>query len=251
MALNFLAISIGNTRTQLGTFAQGKLARSEAVVNREIDTALVPALQRGIEPLEGETQTLVLMSSVDQHMSPRVVTLVEQTLGVKPLRVERDMHVPIGRQLDPESIVGEDRLLNAAAAYNTVKQACVIVDAGTAVTVDLVDGEAIAPGARMMLHALHQGADQLPEVEMRRPVEPIGHNTTEAMRSAVFYGIRGMVRELAEKYAESIGMFPLIIATGGDATMLFEGDELIERIVPDLTLMGMAVTLQSHMDSES
>ena len=59
------------------------------------------------------------------------------------------------------------------------------------------------------------------------------------MRSGVFYGIRGMVRELTEKYAETAGSYPLVIATGGDAELLFEGYELtIDRIAPDLTLAG-------------
>jgi type III pantothenate kinase len=170
--------------------------------------------------------------------------------------VERDIAVPIGRQLDPESMVGDDRLLNAAAAYNTAKQACVVVDAGTAVTIDFVDGAgtfhggAIVPGAKMMLDALHERTEQLPEVAMQRPVEAIGHSTAEAMRCGAFHGIRGMVRELVERYAEAAGGYPLVIATGGDAKLLFEDDELIERIVPDLTLMGMAVTLESHQKSE-
>ena len=74
-------------------------------------------------------------------------------------------------QLDPETITGVDRLLNAAAAYATLKQACVVVDAGTAVTVDFVDGHgtfhggAIAPGARLQIDALHRGTDALPDVQ--------------------------------------------------------------------------------------
>ena len=65
------------------------------------------------------------------------------------------------------------------------------------------------------------------------------------MRSAVFHGLRGMARELTEKYAEVAGSYPAVVATGGDAEMLFGDYELVERVVPDLTLLGMALTLQA------
>jgi type III pantothenate kinase len=153
--------------------------------------------------------------------------------------------------------VGEDRLLNAAAAYGELKQACIVVDAGTALTVDFIDGAgtfhggAIAPGARLMLDALHGQTAQLPEVELKPPAEPIGHSTVEAMRTAAFHGLRGMVRELVEKFAETVGQYPLVIATGGDAELLFKDYELIERIVPDLTLRGLAVTVAAHTQKPS
>src|SRR5699024_6071301 len=132
-------------------------------------------------------------------------------LNIPVQRIEHDINIPIGRQLDPEAIVGEDRLLNAAASYDVLKQACVVIDAGTAITVDFVDGQgtfhggAIAPGAQSMLNTLADKTSQLPEVELKAPREYIGHNTTEAMRGGVFYCLRGMVRELVEHYAHQAG----------------------------------------------
>jgi type III pantothenate kinase len=145
--------------------------------------------------------------------------------------------------------VGEDRLLNAAGAYRVLQQACVVIDAGTAITVDFVDGAgtfhggAIGPGAQMMLASLHQHTALLPEVEFEVPAEPIGHNTRQAMLSAVYYGLRGMVRELVEQYAQVAGAFPMVVATGGNADVLFQGFDLVDRIVPDLALLGIAATL--------
>jgi type III pantothenate kinase len=159
--------------------------------------------------------------------------------------------------LDPEAIVGEDRLLSAAAAYDVLKQACVVVDAGTAVTIDFVDGAgtfhggAILPGAQVMLDSLHERTAQLPEIVFTKPKEPIGHNTEQAMLTAVFYGVRGAVRELVEQYAQVLGSFPIVVATGGDAEMLFGDYELVERIVPDLGLMGIALTYDRAIQGES
>jgi type III pantothenate kinase len=72
-----------------------------------------------------------------------IASAIEDQLGGRGgevYRVGEDLPVPIGQQLEPETITGIDRLLNAAAAFETLKQACIIVDAGTAVTVDFVDG---------------------------------------------------------------------------------------------------------------
>jgi len=255
MNVNLIAISVGNTRTQIGTFVDGTLAERTYVANQDPD-AIGLTVELEYADIKDKPDAVILMASVNPTLSDRLVQIIKDRLGITVKRVERDMVIPIGRHLDPESIVGEDRLLNAAAAYDAVKQACIIVDAGTAVTVDFVDGTgtfhggAIGPGARLMLESLNKGTAQLPEIALQRPEEPIGHNTAEAMRSGVFHGLRGMVRELVEQFAEVAGSYPLVIATGGDAEILFGDYELIERIVPQLTLLGMAVTLQAATSAE-
>jgi type III pantothenate kinase len=101
-----------------------------------------------------------------------------------------------------------------------------------------------------MLDALNQRAAQLPEIEFAKPDECMGHNTVEAMRAGVFYGLRGMVRELVELFAEQVGHFPTVIATGGDGALLFKDYELVDRVVPDLTLMGLNVTYRKAREAQ-
>jgi type III pantothenate kinase len=132
-----------------------------------------------------------------------------------------------------------------------------VVDAGTCVTIDFVDGEgtfhggAIAPGAKMQLQAMHNGTSALPDVMFERPLrEAFGKNTAQAMLQGVFHGIQGMVRQLTEQYASRYGAYPSIIATGGDAEILFEDDELIEQIIPDLQLQGIAISVNHAMTIE-
>ncbi|WP_428389065.1 type III pantothenate kinase [Mucisphaera sp.] len=253
--VNLLAISVGNTRTRVGAYVDGKLVESATFLNERHDRVM-DAISDAIRPLRDHQDAPVLMGSVN----PTFSNPIEEELAKlgRPLhRVERDLPIPIGRQLDPEALVGEDRLLNAAGAFDVLKQALVVVDAGTAVTVDLVDGAgtfhggAILPGAQMMLDALASRAALLPEVEFARPNEIVGHSTTEAMLTGVYHGLRGAVRELIERYADVSGQFPLVVATGGDADLLFREWELVDRIVPDLTLMGLEVTLRTAMERET
>jgi len=252
MKVNLLAINVGNTRTQIGVFVQGKLENHTSVPSGDIQQ-IAPVLKEYYGQLADEVDVFVLLASVNPAGTLAVEQAARDIIDKPIRRVEKDIPIPIGRQLDRETIVGEDRLLNAAAAYSVLKQTCVVVDAGTAITIDLVDGEgtfhggAIGAGAKLMLSSLHQHTAQLPEVSFAKPVEPVGHNTVEAMRTAVFHGLRGMVRELAETFAESIGAYPLVIATGGDAELLFADYELIDRVVPDLGLIGLRVTLEAYL----
>ncbi|MCC5829895.1 MAG: type III pantothenate kinase [Phycisphaeraceae bacterium] len=249
MTFNLLAFSIGNTRTRMGTFVDGKLAGSLAISHADPDE-FAAAVAEAHAPLSGRSDAVAVFGSVQPRITERLRRIVPEHTGLELLRVEEDLPIPIGRKLDREALVGDDRLLNAAAAYHTLKQSCIVVDAGTAMTVDLIDGEgtfhggAILPGAQMMLDALGRQAAQLPDLEIARPDEAVGHNTNEAMLTGVFHALRGAVRELSEQYAEAAGHFPMIIATGGNADLLFSGWELVERIVPDLTLLGVAVTFQ-------
>jgi len=174
-------------------------------------------------------------------------------LGTDIHRVRRDLAIPVGTCVDDESKVGDDRLLAAAAAWDALKQAVVVVDAGTAITLNFIDGEgtfhggAIAPGATLQLKALHKHTALLPRVAFAQPdqKEPFGRNTAEAMLLGVYEGIRGMVRQLVERYAEHYGAFPMVVATGGDAETLFSGDDLVDRIAPDLVLRGIAVAARN------
>ena len=256
MPIDFLAINVGNTHVQVGTFVQQRLNTSTSVPCQAA-SELQRALTEAHQSLPPATSTCAVLGSVNAAVAGHVVDLLDKQLKLPVYQVEKDMPIPIGRHLDPEALVGDDRLLNAAAAYDVLKQSCVVVDAGTAVTVDYVDGAgtfhggAIAPGAQLMLDCLHDRTAHLPKVPLARPQEALGHNTIEAMRSGVYYGVRGLVRELAEHYAEQAGAYPIVVATGGDAELLFHGFDLIERIVPELTLIGLAVTLRTAMEQDT
>lgn len=255
------AISVGNTRTQTGIIAAETIS----------DVMYSPA--GSIEPLvelatawwkDGgkEHNGSVLLASVNPEVSTKIESVLRDQLGTEVYVLERDLPIPIGRDLDPETIVGVDRLLCAAAAWNKTKQACVIVDAGTAVTVDFVDGEgvfhggAILPGATMQLESLASGTNLLDAVEFQVPdEEAFGRSTAAAMQRGVYHGIRGGVWRIIEVFASAYGGYPTVLATGGDATTLFGDDELITAIVPDLAINGIAVAARhasaTDADSES
>lgn len=253
-----VVMSVGNTRTAFGRFSHGRFERTDRLVNTDMEamTALMGQYLREQDDAFAaagvDSPRVAIMASVDDSVAQPLAERARREFGAHLLWVEKDLPIPIGRRLDPESIVGQDRLLNAAAAFDGLKQACVVIDAGTAITVDFVDGEgtfhggAILPGARLQLRSLFEHTELLPEVSFEAP-DPgaFGANTVQAMRHGVFYGIRGAVRHLVERYAEFYEAYPHVVATGGDAHSLFDGDELIEHVINDLTLQGIAVTARA------
>lgn len=253
-ALCIVAVSVGNSRTAVAGFdssvdpAGMALAPASSVrlANDDLD-GIAAAVRDAWEPIADREGAAILVASVNEPVAARLRSRLVGTLDAEILRVGEEVPIPIGTQLDPETITGVDRLLNAAAAFRLFKSACVVVDAGTAVTVDFVDGAgtfqggAIAPGAAMQLNAMHEHTSALPQLSFAAPdAETFGKNTQQAMLHGVYDGIRGLVWRLVEQYATAYGAFPKVIATGGDAAILFAGDELVDRVLPDLTLSGIA-----------
>lgn len=243
--LEILAVSIGNTRTRMGVF-RGRTLESAAAAPSDDPVALA----RMILEMPVASSNPVVIASVRHDLSDRLVEQLGPAVrqrGGDLYLFGRDLAIPIQTALRDDTTVGQDRLLSALGAYSRAQQACIIVDAGTAVTVDFVDGEgvfqggAIAPGLNLMLRALHEGtaALPLPRFEPIGDDQPFGKDTRSAMLLGVQSAVRGMVRHLAERYGEAYGAYPQIVATGGDARVLFENDDLIEAIVPDLTLIGI------------
>ena len=148
--------------------------------------------------------------------------------------------------------MGQDRLLCALGAHALYKQACVVVDAGTAITADFIDGVgvfhggAILPGVKMMLDSMHEHTAALPQVTYKK-IDPSSNNpgkqTDEAMVLGVHAAACGAVRLLTERYAEFFEGYPKVVATGGDMGV-FEDDELVEVFVHDLQLIGLRIACE-------
>lgn len=245
---NIITISIGNSRIHAGLFINGELQSDERFPNDQL-TQSTQQIVQWWQQVASQSRAAILTASVNDSVCKPLSAMIQDQLSVEIYSIGTNLPVPIAEQLDPETITGVDRLLNAAAAYDTLKQACVVIDAGSAITVDFVDGEgtflggAIAPGASVQLRSLHENTTTLPDLQLAIPDDdPFGRSTSQAILHGVFHGIRGMVQRLVEVYAQHYEAFPFIIATGGDAELLFESEELVDRIVPQLTLLGMSIT---------
>ncbi|MCA9071622.1 MAG: type III pantothenate kinase, partial [Planctomycetaceae bacterium] len=157
---------------------------------------------------------------------------------------------------------GIDRLLNAVAAncVRSKNQPALIVDSGTATTVDTVDqtgafmGGSILPGFELSARALHHYTALLPLIPLdelngpKKPI-PVGTNTRAAMQSGLYWGQVGAVRELLARSCRSFGFEnPLTLLTGGGGALL--AAEFPEaQWFPHLSLQGLALVLEELFPS--
>jgi len=254
-----IAIAVGNTRTRVGSFAD-----RECLNPQSFDSSDPGAIAQRVNEIvdscrddSGDDPTIV-MAGVRPTSSDEIERAIRKATGQTIYRFGRDFQIPIEHTLTDagEMTVGQDRLLCALGAFDVLNQACVVIDAGTAVTVDFVDGTgvfhggAILPGVSMMLSSLHDTAANLPKLTYRKldqaSNEP-GRQTDDAILLGVTYAVRGAVRLLTERYAEHYQGYPQTIVTGGDLGIL-EDDELIDSFVPDLQLQGIRVACSKLLD---
>ena len=163
----------------------------------------------------------------------------------------RQLPVPMPAKVAEPDAVGVDRLLLALGALEAVGAPCVVVSAGTAVTVDLVDadgafaGGAIAPGLGLSARALHTETALLPAVEPAVPDEVPGQDTPQALLGGIYWSCAGGVLELARRYCALPGCeAATVVCTGSDAPLLLPAlGKLDPQHEPHLIFDGMWAAL--------
>jgi type III pantothenate kinase len=180
--------------------------------------------------------------------------------GEQILKMDSARKVPIVANVDEPNRVGIDRLLNALAASALVRpgQAAIIADAGSAVTVDLLDepgrfaGGTISPGLRLMALSLRDYTAQLPLVDATGalPGGPPGRNTEAAMKLGILYAVAGGIDAVIRETASRCTTAPLVVLTGGDMTPQLAGllqsrHQFRSELRPALTLEGILRAAES------
>ena len=246
MEINLLVIGVGNSRLHVGVFKNGELGTVRHLAHAQRADWVSMLAELWLE-IDGTAGAKVAGSCVVPDLRAAVAEAVKTATSEDIQWVGVDLDVPLTVATREPKKTGVDRALVTAAAYEQLKKACVVVDAGTALTVNLCNNEgalvggAIVPGAQAMLDAMHARGAQLPEVVFTQPETSFGADTADAMNHGVSGALRGLVQAMAEKWAEEMGTWPEVIATGGDAAALFDGWEVVHAISPDLLLYGIAL----------
>ncbi len=237
--MRLLLIDNSNTRTKFSVVAPGQQGYdTRHVASRDLDAPFIAELNA----LDFEA---VAISSV----VPEKAALLRKGLAPRPIHeISHQSDLPIGIDYPHPEQIGADRLANAVAAHARVGAPAIVVDFGTAVTFDVVGGSAenasylggvIAPGLASLTDYLHRNTALLPEIDLAEPESAIGKSTTEAMRSGAVYGYRGMIREVLQSIQRELDGTPMVLATGGDATLIAAGLPEISEVIGDLTLEGI------------
>jgi type III pantothenate kinase len=238
-----LLFDIGNTHTHLGLADERGVRRQGDVPTRAWFDGSPAAVRRwlGRVPVTGAA-----IGSVVPRATPRVRAFVRREFGVVPFELTARTVRGVGIRYPRPASIGPDRLANAVAARHRHGAPVVVVDFGTAVTFDVVDGRGdyvggvIAPGLAAMTDYLHEKTALLPRIRIREVRTAIGKSTEQAMLIGAVHGYRGLVRELIGELKRELQARRLpVVATGGYAKLLAAGLPEIHAVEPDLTLEGL------------
>ncbi|MGR3490420.1 MAG: type III pantothenate kinase [Shimia sp.] len=197
--------------------------------------------------VEAQIDEVIISSTV-----PRVVfnlrVFADRYFNTRPWVVGKaECLLPVNPRVDEGTIVGPDRLVNTAGAFDLHGGNLIVVDFGTATTFDVVardgayEGGVIAPGVNLSLEALHMAAAALPHVDISKPQKVVGTNTVACMQSGVFWGYIGLVKEICARIRAERGCPMKVIATGGLAPLFDQGEALFDAFEDDLTMHGLTV----------
>ena len=252
-----LAIDVGNTQTHVGVFREADLvehwrfATARAATADELAAGLTGLLALGGLSLGGIDAAIV--SSVVPQLAREYEGVSERYLGGALAVVGPHLRSGMAIRIEDPHELGADRLLNAVAAYERFRSACVVVDFGTAITYDAVSAEGeylggiIAPGIEVSMEALSERAAKLPKVDLDAPKELIGRTTRAAIQSGVVYGFAGQVDGIVARLREELGDQAAALATGGLASAIVPFCEELDEVDDLLTLTGLRLVWERNL----
>ncbi len=236
----WLTVDIGNSRIKTALFDNDELIVVRSSAWSETWE------ERLADDLRAYGPVRVGISSVVPAKQVRVRALLERTTNIPIFAVHHGLSLPFALKYRTPGTLGVDRLAAAAAAWHCYSQGLptIIVDAGTALTVDVIrDGQylggSIGVGPELEWRTLSRGTAALPRISVYRLPGMIGTTTNEALQSGVLYGLIDRVRSSVDRLTSELGKRRVVVVTGGWHAFLHQHVSGINHVDPDLVLRGV------------
>lgn len=250
-----LVLDVGNTNTVVGIFSGKKLLEHWRLISNKRTTDEVGIMLLGLlasSSIKKEDIKAAIYASVVPSFDEMFMDGVEQYIEVPCMKVNTNLHTGLKINMKNPSEVGADRKLNSIAGIEKYGAPLIIVDLGTAITLDIISPKAeyvggiIAPGMELGMEALFLHTAKLPQIMLNAPANYIGRNTIEAIQSGIVYGTVGMVDSLIEGVFKELGATCTVVATGGHAEILATHSKIVKKIDPWLSLEGMRIIYEKN-----
>lgn len=243
-----LAVDIGNSNVVVGLLQGERVVRTARLetLPHEDAAAAEGRLVRALPSAERSVVTGGIVTSVLPDLGLVFASALRALTGVEVVVVDHATDTGVVLDVEEPERVGTDRYVNLAALVGRGHEGAIVVDCGTATTLDVLTpdgrfvGGAIAPGLGIHAEALRTHAPRLPPVPLSAPPAAIGRNTLDALRSGVVLGYAAMVEGLLARMRSELPFPVRIYATGGLAPLLAPQCPSFDVLDTDLTLRGLA-----------
>ena len=246
-----LVIDIGNSNIVMGTYEGKNLMKHWRISTDRQKTGdeygmLINDLFRYQGVSLNDVHDIIISSVVPPLVVP-LVKMCERYFNIKPLLVGPGIKTGIKLNYENPRAIGADRIVNAVGAFEHYGGPLIVIDIGTATTIDVVAdngdflGGVIAPGLMSAADSLFTSTAKLPRIELVPPKNIICHNTITGMQAGIIYGYVGQIDEIVRRIRAEMGegWRAKVIATGGLAKMIAKESKTIDKIDHFLTLSGL------------
>lgn len=242
MIKRILAIDIGNTAATVGFYEGGRLLKFESIYYNNIPKYVAKLMKNGFN-----SYLDVVISSVFPKITQKINKLIKRKSGLSLWVVGKDLPVKISHKYNKYNVLGCDRKVNIYGATRMYRLPILVIDYGTAITVDYIDskgvfqGGMIIPGPETAYRALGQRAALLPK-ELPFPKKAksfIGRGTRECMESGILEGYGAMTDELIARFRKRYGKNLRVLATGGLAGVILPHTRHIDCIDPQHSIKSL------------
>ncbi len=230
--MSIIAVDIGNTETCIG-------------IGRENSWESFRFTTRTTITSDEWLMILIVCSVVPQVNKVFIDALSKYTKSF-PLVLGPGVKTGLSVIIDNPKELGPDRIANSVGGFEKAGSPVIIVDLGTATTIDVVNkkkeyvGGAIAPGLKISLEALVNKTASLKSVDFTVPKDVIGKNTYDAIQSGVIFGHTSLIDGLIEKSLQELGEEASVIITGGFGSLIKDYLNIKAEFYENLTLDGLA-----------
>ena len=246
-----LLLDIGNSNSHFGLGDARRVVRHANIPTTAWASKMAGAKAKkfvGNVNLKG-----AILCSVVPNATASALGMIKELWNLQCLELTPKTLRCVGIDYPRPDTIGPDRLANAVGARVHFGAPSVVVDFGTAVTIDVVNrggnyiGGIIAPGLAAMTEYLHEKTALLPKIQIRETRSVIGKSTDEAMVIGAVRGYRGLIRALLESVKEELATRRLpVVATGGYARLMARKLPEIIEVQPLLTLEGIRLVWHAH-----
>lgn len=270
MKEDWIGVDLGNTRAKAWCFYAGGSERRFIVPVADADwTEKLLKWRRQVVPPGTADSPSVLwwIASVNREGVSQLQSLLGNASVTAQDRVRLLTHtdVPLPTSLENPELVGIDRLLAAWAAWQALHAPLLVVDAGTAITIDWVDAEprfrggAILPGFEMQLAALAEGTSGLKNAVTQLQRRAVNHdgcdhrfpgtNTADAIAAGVYGAVVAAVNAFGQQVTRIAGSPPRVVMTGGALQGINRLDQQPVMHVPNIMRQGLLALRTLHTSS--